>query len=225
MNYTTYIWKTSDPAGHRQEYSAHSLKLDDCQTCYYAGMTSQHLEARLLSPYPATTGFWDRKHGNRDSVEVLWSKEYDNRQDASTVENTLINWMLEFKDNKKYARVLNINNNRDGLDLYDPNVPKALVKDVREAVKTVKQSYTKTTKLIPLKHKERLQKAIEENAERIAKANEEIQNMLAEYVKEHQPPKAKQARTKTQWDIVTMRKTLASLQKTLVNYKTNKATA
>ena len=121
--------------------------------------------------------------------------------------------------------MLNINNNRDGLDLYDPNVPKALVKDVKEAIKTVKQSYTKTTKLIPLKHKERLQKAIEENAERIAKDNEEIQNMLAEYVKEHQPPKAKQARTKTQWDIVTMRKTLASLQKTLVNYKTNKATA
>ena len=225
MSYTTYIWKTNDPAGYRQEYSAHSLELDNCQTCYYAGRTSQHLEARLLSPYPAiTTTGYQQKHRNRDSVEVLWSKEYDDPTDASSIENSLINWLWKFEKDREYAFVLNKNSNLYGVDLIKEksrltDEGTGLLEDVKGTIKIVKQDYAKVATLIEQKHKERLQEAIEARADKMTKDNEEIQVLLARYVKNYQKPNAKQARTKSEWNIADMQKTISTLKQTLATYK------
>ena len=228
MKYTTYIWRDTGIAAYNYDYAA---KISDCRVMcpleetkrrYYVGMTSQHIEARLVTPKLGWV---------RDQVEVIWSKTYDNLEDASTVEDQCM-ILLRNKTRGFRARCINQNANNRG-HRYQSEWPKYISIDLSEVEKITDKDIAETSVDIPKMHKvwsqellEETQKKvfedIEKNAERLAKDSKVIQDMLAQYIKEHQTPKAKRARTKSQWDIVNMKKAIKTLEQTLSAYKANK---
>ena len=228
MKYTTYIWKDTRIAAYNYDYAA---KISDCRVMcpleetkrrYYVGMTSQHIEARLVTPKLGWV---------RDQVEVIWSKTYDNLEDASTVEDQCMN-LLWSKTKGFRARCINQNANKRGW-VCESKWPKYISADLSKVEKITNKDIAQNSVDIPEWHKECSQELIkktqkkvfediENNAERLAKDSKVIQDMLAQYIKEHQTPKAKRARTKSQWDIVNMKKAIKTLEQTLSAYKANK---
>jgi hypothetical protein len=202
--YTTYLWRTSNDAG---SYRASSpTVLEDCYSCYYAGMTGEHLEARLVSPYCSNRLYSSDKHESRSSVHVLWSKQYNNETDAHTAENELIHWLWKFEDGK-HAKTLNANANLRG----DEFVNVSLKKDLKEAKKIITYDYIKVAKAIKQTHKERVEQAIEARAEEIVEGNKEIQEMIAEYIKHHRS-EVKRSKKKSNFNIANIREKLNSLK-------------
>jgi len=234
MKYTTYIWRESNRevissavkwfwAGSHDASYDKMIPLENLRQTYYAGMTSQHIEARLVTP---------KLGWSRDGVELLWSKTYDNLKDASTVENECISFLRNKAHRTAHAMCDNQNANKRGWNC-ESEWPKYISADLSEVEKIIDKSLARTVAWIPKVHQERSQKLIKEtqattfaniekNAERLAKDSKVIQDMLAQYTKEHQTPKAKQARTKSQWDIVNMKKAIKTLKQTLAAYKANK---
>ena len=202
--YTTYLWRTSNDAG---SYRASSpTVLEDCYSCYYAGMTGEHLEARLVSPYCSNRLYSSDKHESRSSVHVLWSKQYNNETDAHTAENELIHWLWKFEDGK-HAKTLNANANLRG----DEFASVSLKKDLKEAKKIITYDYIKVAKAIKQTHKERVEQAIEARAEEIVEGNKEIQEMIAEYIKHHRS-EVKRSKKKSNFNIANIREKLNSLK-------------
>jgi len=226
MKYTTYIWREKRVTAYNHDYAA---KISDCRVMcpleetkrrYYVGMTSQHIEARLVTP---------RLGWVRDDVEVIWSKTYDNIEDASTVEDQCMN-LLRSKTRGFRARCINQNANKRGWWGDQSKWPKYISIDLSKVEKITEKDIAQNSVDIPEWHKEWSQELIEKtqkkvfedienNAERLAKDSKVIQDMLAQYVKEHQTPKAKRAKTKSQWNIVNMKKAIKTLEQTLSAYK------
>ncbi len=203
--YTTYLWRTSNDAG---SYRASSpTVLEDCYSCYYAGMTSKHLEARLESPYSANRPYSTDKHESRSSVHILWSKQYNNETDAHTAENELIHWLWKFSPKRTHAKTLNANANLRG----DEFVSVSLKNDLKEARKIITRDYIKVVKTIKQTHKERIEQAIEARAKEIVEGNKEIQEMLAEYI-EHHRSEVKRSKKKSDFNIANIREKLNSLK-------------
>ena len=200
--YTTYLWRTSNDAG---SYHRRYRTLEDCYSCYYAGMTGEHLEARLVSPYCSNRLYSSDKHKSRSSVHVLWSKQYNNETDAHTAENELIHWLWKFK--KTHAKTLNANANLRG----DEFVNVSLKNDLKEAAKIITRDYIKVAKTIKQAHKERIEQAIEARAEKIVEGNKEIQKMIAEYI-EHHRSEVKRSKKKSDFNIANIREKLNSLK-------------
>jgi len=231
MSYTTYIWREETIAAYDYDHTAECnimRPLKEVEVRYYAGMTSQHIEARLVTPKLGWV---------RDDVEVIWSKTYDNLEDASTVENQCISLLTNKTKSfdawvPDHARCINHNANNRGHQ-YQSEWPKYISTDLSKVEKIINKAIAETAVDIPKLHKEKSKKLIveaqkktfadiEENAKRLAKDSKVIQDMLAQYIKEHQTPETKRARTKSQWDIVNMKKAIKTLQQTLAAYKTNK---
>jgi hypothetical protein len=233
MSYTTYIWKESDRTlleSFRQwkhagagDYTARAgiTPLESMVQIYYAGMTGQHIEARLVAP---------KLGWNRDSVELLWSKTYDSLKAASTVENECIGLLSGKAKMTAWAACDNQNANNRGW-CCESEWPKYISGDLSKVEKIIDKSLALTAALVPKAHKESSQQLIKEtqreafaemksNAERLTKDNKAIQDLLAQYVEEHHP-KIKRGGGKAQWNIANIKSAIKTLERTLSAYKTN----
>jgi hypothetical protein len=236
MKYTTYIWREKRIDFEVYDHAAGCRVMAPLKEYgskptvgYYAGMTSQHIEARLVTP---------RRGLFRYDVEVIWSKTYDNLKDASSVENKCISLLGAKCGAGRYEHIENghasgLNTNRNLRGQHSDYWSKSILKDVDKVEKIINKALAQTAVDVLERHKtysqeliEKTQKKvfedIEKNAERLAKDSKVIQDMLAQYIKEHQTPKAKRAKTKSQWNIVNMKKAIKTLEQTLSAYKANK---